>query len=493
MQEKIKGLFDWLKKIKKEVKELNKSVDTYKKETDNQAIPSLAYVNRAKKLIDSGKYEDAKNMLTQALMITDKDSITYKYLGICEEKLGNIESAIENYKKSAYINESDKIIWYKLGMAQITLKRYEEAEKSFEQAHKVTPVNTDVETGWGMTFLKQKKYMEAHEKFVNAIKINRYNFSAMLLCAIVEVRLKQYDDAYAKLSFLIKTNPTEACMYEFANLNFLKDNYEDAIRYATYSLEYNSNMLPAYLLLGKTYSIKQDYEKSVKYFITAEEKGLTNEALYTEWGLSMLRLYKFDDAKIAFEKALSENSESTDAKIGLILSNNELGFDLEDIELSDNVYSYEAKGVYLMKTGDYEGAVDLFKQALEKDSNLVYNYYRLAKCYEKINNSTMIEDCYDKLNKFAQNFLPGYIDYAKYLMDKKDYKNAQRKLRKAEKLSPDNQQVLNMLFNVSYILVKDDICEYNVKEVLALADRIENFESPELKADLEGILKNLKQ
>ena len=105
----------------------------------------------------------------------------------------------------------------------------------------------------------------------------------------------------------------------------------------------------------------------------------------------------------------------------------------------------------------------------------------------------MIEDCYDKLNKFAQNFLPGYIDYAKYLMDKKDYKNAQRKLRKAEKLSPDNQQVLNMLFNVSYILVKDDICEYNVKEVLALADRIENFESPELKADLEGILKNLKQ
>ena len=486
-------MFDWFKKVKKEVKDLNKSVDVYKKETDNQAIPSLAFVNRAKKLIDANRHEEAKELLLQSLLMSDKDSIAYKYLGICEEKLGNIEKAIENYKKSAILNEHDKKIWYKLGMAQIALKKYEEAEKSFERAHKVTPVNTDVETGWGMTFLKQKKYTEAHEKFINAIKINRYNFSAMLLCAIVEVRLKQYDDAYAKLSFLIKTNPTEACMYEFANLNFIKENYEDAIRYSTYALEYNSNMLPAYLLLGKIYSIKQDYEKSVKYFITAEEKGLTSEFLYTEWGLAMLRLYRYDDAKLAFEKTLAENSESDDAQIGLVLCNNVLDIELKDIELSDNVYSYEAKGVYLMKTNDYERAIDIFKQALEKDSNLYYNYYRLAKCYEHQNNQTMIEDSYDKLNKFAPNFMQGYLDYADYLIGKKDYKNAQRKLRKAEKLAPDNQQVLNMLFYVSYLLVKDDVCEYNVKEALALASKIKNFEHPELKADLEGILNNLKQ
>ena len=49
-------MFDWLKKVKREVKDLNKSVDDYKKETDNQAIPSLAFVNRAKKLMDSNKF-----------------------------------------------------------------------------------------------------------------------------------------------------------------------------------------------------------------------------------------------------------------------------------------------------------------------------------------------------------------------------------------------------------------------------------------------------
>ena len=166
-------MFDWFKKVKNEVKELNKSVDTYKKETDNQALPSLAFVNRAKKLIALNKYSDAKDILHQALLISDKDSITYKYLGECEEKLGNISEAIELYKKSAELNEHDKKIWYKLGMAQITLKKYEDAAKQFEQAHKVTPVNTDVETGWGMTFLKQKKLAPDYE---GKLKISKSNY-----------------------------------------------------------------------------------------------------------------------------------------------------------------------------------------------------------------------------------------------------------------------------------------------------------------------------
>ena len=486
-------MFDWLKKVKKEVKELNNSVNTYKKETDNQAIPSLAYVNRAKKLIDLDKYEEARELLCQALMMSDKDSLTYKYLGVCEEKLGNISDAIQAYKISANLNAHDKKIWYRLGMAQITLKQYEEAEKSFEQAHKVTPVNTDVETGWGMTFLKQKKYNEAHEKFINAIKINRYNFSAMLLCAIVEVRLKQYDDAYSKFSFLIKTSPSEACMYEFANLNFIKENYDEAIRYATYSLEYNPNMLPAYLLLGKIYALRQDFDKSNSYYKQAEDKQLQNEALYTEWGNSLLKMFRFDEAKTAFENVKKYSETSKDAMIGLCLCDNELGEDVQDIELSDNVFSYDAKAVYLMKNERYEDAVNVLKQALDKDSDNVFDYYRLAKCYEKLKNPTMIEDSYEKLNKYAPNFVNGYVEYAKYLIDKKDYKNAQRKLRKAEKLEPDNQDLLNTLFYVSYILVKDDICEYNVKEVILLGARIQDFRYPELKEDLEGILKNLKQ
>ena len=85
------------------------------------------------------------------------------------------------------------------------------------------------------------------------------------------------------------------------------------------------------------------------------------------------------------------------------------------------------------------------------------------------------------------------MNYAKYLISINDYKDAQRKLRKAEKLAPDNQEILNLLFNTCYILVKENLCEYNIKEAIAIADRVENFEYPELREDLERLLREIKE
>ena len=122
----------------------------------------------------------------------------------------------------------------------------------------------------------------------------------------------------------------------------------------------------------------------------------------------------------------------------------------------------------------------------------VYNYFRLAKCYEALKNDDMTRDSYDKVLKFNPKCLTAYIEYAKYLMSKKDYKDAKRKLSKAEKLDPYNQELLNLLFYTSYILVKEKVCEYNVKEAISIADRINKFEYPELRAELEGLLKDIK-
>lgn len=494
-------MFGWIKNIKDKVKDLNVSVDTYQKETENQAIPSLAYVNRAKKLIEKSRFAEAKEVLSQALAITQKDALVYKYLGICEERLGDYTTAIEFYKKSAEFNPQDKKIWHSLGMAQVTIRDYEQAEKSFEQANKITPHNTDVQTGWGMSLMKQKKYSEALEKFTNAVKINRYNFSALLLAAIAEIRLEKYDDAQTKLDFLSTANPTEGCMYEYANLCFLKKNYDDAIKYAQRSLELNPAMLPAYLLLGKLFAMKFDYENSVKYFASAEEKNLISPILYTEWANALVRLYRFTEASEMYQKVLIEDLESVDAQAGIALCSAEA----KDFEKShdlisfveekqpDNIFIIEAKGLCEFAYGNTKEAIELFKKALSLDSGEFYNYFRLAKCYEKLEKKDMVKDSYEKLIKFNPEFVNTYIEYAKYLMLLDDYKDAQRKLRKAERLAPDNQEILNLLFYTSYILVKENVCEYNIKEAISIADRTQNFEYPELRADLEGLLRSINK
>ena len=493
-------MFGRIKKILDKIKDLNMSVDTYKKETDNQTIPSVAYVNRAKKLIDKSRYEDAKKVLEEALAITRKDALVYKYLGVCEEKLGDSQAAAAYYQISAELNPQDKNIWHKLGLVQITLRDYNKAELSFVEADKISPINTDIQTGWGMSLLKQKKYTEAHDKFLKAIQINRYNFAAMLLAAIVEVRLGKYDDAEEKLSFLSGANPNESCMYEFANLYFLKENYEAAIRYAKQSIDFNPNMLPAYLLLGKIYSLEFDYENSTKYFSSARERELVNPLLYLEWGNALVRLCRFEEAKEMYQKVLLEDLEDAEAQAGMALCAAETK-DFEkaynfikfaDEKNLDSVFLIEAKGVSAFAYGKIEEAIDYFKLALEKDPKDVYNYYRLAKCYEVLANDEMTRDSYDKVLKFNPKCLNAYIEYAKYLISKNDYTDAKRKLSKAEKLDPFNQELLNLLFHTSYILVKEKVCEYNVKEAISIADRIKKFEYPELRAELEGLLKDIK-
>ena len=494
-------MFSWLKNINKKVKDLNVSVNSYTKETDKQVIPTVAQVNRAKKMFEKGQYLEAKDVLDNALILNPKDALVLKYLGVCKENLGDFKGAIEAYNLSCEVNPQDKDIWHKLGMAFLSVKQFEDAEQALTVAAKITPMNTDVQTAWGMSFFKQRKYQLAHEKFINALKINRYNFSAVLLAAIVETRMGKYDDADTKLSFLIKTNPTEAAYYEYANLYFLKDDYEKAVSYAEKSLEINDNMLPAYLLLGRIYSIKFDYAKSINYFLTAQEKELTNSSLYFEWGNALIRLYKFEDAMKMFEMALKEDENCVEAQAGLGLCYAQIGdFDKSDeyIELCEksdfnSEFILEAKGIKAFNSENIKEAVEFFKKSLQLNSKGYYNYYRLAKCYEKLENDNMIRDSYDKLLKFNPDFVDGYLDYAKFLISQKEYKEAQRKLRKAQNLDACNQEILNLLFYVSYVLVKDNICEYNIKEAIVLADSISDFRYPELRAELETILEKIKE
>ena len=80
-------------------------------------------------------------------------------------------------------------------------------------------------------------------------------------------------------------------------------------------------------------------------------------------------------------------------------------------------------------------------------------------------------------------------------ISKSEFDEARRKLRKALKADENNITLLNMLFFVSYVLVKDEVYEYNVKETIKIAQKIEEinpdlFEYPEQKAELEKLLQN---
>ena len=490
---------DWLKNIIDKVKSLNNSVDKFKADTVIQSLPALTYVNRAKVLIEQNKYEEAREILLKALELPQEDALVYKYLGLVYERLGDFEKSVENYQTSADLNPQDRNIWQRLGFALISIGKYENAVKSFENSDRVQANNSDTFTGWGMALMKQHKYAEAHDKFIEAAKHNKYNFSAVFLCAVMEIKLEMYDKAEMKLTFLANVCPNANNTFEFARLKYLKKDYDSAIHYAHKSLDFNPNILPSYILLGQIYALKFDMENSLKYFETAQEKKLTNAALYLEWGKVLEKFEQFDEAILKLLKALEFEPDNIEINSYLWLcyaSRKE--FD-EAQPLLENVISKEpenklvkqALGIVAYEHDDINKALEL----LRADDEDAVNSYYLAKCYEKMNNDTKVKDYYENAILFNPKYIAAFTDYSRYLISRNEYPEAQRKLRKALKADENNIILLNLMFYVSYILVKENLCEYNVKETLSIAEKVENidrnlFEYPEQKAELTAILHN---
>lgn len=492
-------MFSWIKNICNDVKDLNFSVDKYRSDSIIQSLPTVASVNKAKKLIENQKYDEAESELKKALDISQQDSRVYKYLGKISEHRTDFRDAVDYYKESAKLNPHDKEVWLRLGMSQLNSQMLEDSILSFEQADKVTPFNTDVQTGWGMALMKQKKYALARDKFLTASKISKYNFTAILLSAIMEIKLQDYESAEMKLQFLAKVAPNESSTYEYAKLKLLKSDYDAAVRYAHKAIEINKQMLPAYFILGEIYSIQKNKEKTEKIFQNAVNNDLECSALRFEWGKAYVRIFEFEKAGEQFTLSIDADSQNTDAKIGLALINsyNKDFTILNELKEKhgNNVYIQEAIGLEYLNENKYEDAVDMFKKALRTDPKQSYNYYNLVLAYKGLDDNYKIREYFEKFTRDNPSYLEGFLEYSRWLVEISDFADAQRKLRRAEKLEPDNTEVLNLLFLTLHTLVIKNVCEYNIKEAISIAERAQNLGSflyEDLKQELENILKDIQ-
>ena len=483
----------------KNIKKFNKQVENYKNDTVIQSLPAIAYVNKAKKLINDKKYNDAKELLILALDISPDDALVLKYLGKIFENEKNFSTAVQYYEKSSGLNIHDKEIWLRLGMCYLYTGNFEKSIMAFEKANMYTPNNTDVYTGWGMALMRQKKYALAKDKFNYACTISKYNYTAILLSAVMEKRLGEYEIAEEKISFLIKVAPNESSLYEYSHLKLIKQNYDEAIEYANKTIECNKLMLPAYFILAEAYSILKDSENVCQTFNKALEVDLDSPSLHFEYGKCAIRLLDFKKAREEFLLAIKKDNNNEDAKIGLaLLDAYNMNFDLlEEVKNKNlnNVYVQEAIGYQYLSEKRFSEAVDIFKNALKTDCNQTYVYYGLVLAYIGLDEKMKIKENFEIFTQKNPKYLKGLLDYSQWLINVSDFEEAQRKLRKAQKLEDTNTLLLNMLFLSQYALVKKNVSEYNIKEAISVA--LKAIEAGEFKyypekQELETMLENIQ-
>lgn len=214
-----------------------------------------------------------------------------------------------------------------------------------------------------------------------------------------------------------------------------------------------------------------------------------------------MRLFEFSKAKTQFEKSIEQNDSYLGPKIGLALVNAYDGdfFLLGELKEKhgDNTYIQEAIGLENLAQEKIEEAIDFFKKALRTDNKQTYNYLNLVKCYKKLGDNYKVREYYEKFISENPNYIEGLLSYSRWLVDVSDFQDAQRKLRRAEKLAPENSEVLSLLFLCLYTLVKNNICEYNIREAISVAEKASkisgNFKYQKEKEELENILIDIQE
>lgn len=479
-------MLDYLKKILEQIQEMNSNVDEYKKLSPSGAMPNIAQINKAIELIENNDFDDAEKLLLEAEHNLSGNDLVYRTLGRLYERKLDFENVIKYLKKSLKLNPTKRDIIMRLGYAQLSSKKYEDAMETFERAVSLFPLDSEVFTARGMVLYRMDRLDDARADFVKAFALDAHNLNALFLCATIDVLTGEYVRAETRLSLLLKIAPNTMNLYEYAKLKRLKKEYGLAKEYANKSLATNKNFLPAYILLSEIYIDIEDYDNALSILKQAEEQNLLSANFYN--ALGNIFLYKCDyiNAKNAFEAAKTYCdswiysvksliceillSDSTSAFEEMIIAYTESHKCANDEE---NALKYFLLGVWNFSLKNYEIACLNLQKSINLNINYPAIFVVLLKGYMNLNQYQKAVENFEKaLEICPKNYELNKL-FVDYLIKNNDWEKVKFKSQKALKIFLDDVYFENALFISGFKLLTGENNDYNVKELIKLAEKLE--------------------
>ena len=380
------------------------AINAYKKALELNPKSVMAYFNIGSAYQIQQNHEMACEYFTKAIEL-EEDEGFITALAMSEVKLGRYESALKHYKQLALMCPGKENYKYNIVTCYEALGEFQTAIKMLEEMVYVNPKFTLPAQKLASLYIKTNQLMKAKEIYDNILLKNKVTAEILHQYAILSSSLCDTDTAEKMLKKVIRMNPEIAKAHKDLGIIYLnkrlfdyaRDEFEIAMKLAPNDFEIlfeYGNFL---------YSISENREAE-RYYTEALEVEPKNVLALTFMALNKLILNQIDEAHNYIMKALKiqphheyvqfcagrilfAKGEYEDAKRYLIRA----------VEQNPDIETQNTLALTYFELGEYQSALNVFKNIYAKSPKSVSLLMQIAKCYEALKDNDSALEYLDKV------------------------------------------------------------------------------------------------
>jgi len=467
---------------------LDDAIEQYAKILELEPDNASALTNIGNVYQKQGHHDKARDNYLRSIEIDDTISESYLGLGNALLSLGEVQGAVDAFQHALDLKDDLAPAHNNLGVALMALGRTSEAKKRFERSLELNPLAADAHNNYATLLSNNDAFEPAELHFDAAAKLAPEWVQPRTNRAAALCTLERWDDALAMYREAVAISPDEIAIYSnYPGLLIDQKLYDEAETVLDHCRTLAPDNSHFTYLAGNLSVFQNDYDKAIELYGLAFEQGGSSVDLHSNYVKTLVKLDQideailacddavalfpgsaeiwnakgsceyvrsnYDEALIAFEKAVELDGKLVLAQVNVVAANLNRGNALQALKMArscvdnfpdsshayailglayhsmeehdkaleayskaseldpENIDALHNKAATLHRTGRHDEAIKLYYQALEVDPALDKTYFNLGSIMQSIDRHKEAISAFDK----ALEIRPGYLSARAYM------------------------------------------------------------------------------
>lgn len=308
--------------------------------------------------VKSEQYKDAAEIYKK-LMIAQPQKENYKYnLVTCYEAMGEISTAIKMLESMVYLNKKFILPAQKLASLYIKTNQLSKAKEIYDNILLKENINAETMHQYAVLSSSLCDTDTAEKMLKKVIKMRPEFAKAHKDLAIIYLNKRLFKYAEEEFQEAMKLQPNDfEIIFEYGNYLYSVSKNTEAERYYTEALEIEPDNVLALTFMALNKLILNQLDEAKDYITKALNIDHHHEYIQFCAGRILYAKKEFEDAKRYLVRAVEQNP---------------------DIETQNTL------ALTYYELGEYQNAINIFKNLIEKFPDNISVLMSIAKCYEAL-------------------------------------------------------------------------------------------------------------